>query len=67
MTKQELITRKEQIYAEIKPLPPISATDEDGETNDDAYQEKLEQSYYIDELREQLFRIKLVLSGDLTS
>lgn len=54
MNKQDLLQRKAEIEKEIQELPYISTVDEDGEINEDAYQEKLEQNYYSDELREQL-------------
>jgi hypothetical protein len=58
-----------KLKAEIKSLPHISLYDEDGEINDDAYQERLEQQEYkaelqfqIDELEERLIEEQTYLT-----
>ncbi len=46
----------------INSLLRISTVDEKGKTDDDAYQDALEQHYYVDELYDELRVIEEVLS-----
>jgi len=64
MTKQELSTRKAEIESIINSLPYISTVDSDGETNEDKYQEKLEQNEYKDELYHELDGIDNLLTSE---
>ncbi len=57
MTKEELIKKKANLEKELNELPYISIVDDDGETNDDAYQEKLEQGWYKSDLRDELSEV----------
>jgi len=57
MNKDELIALKAELEQELRDLPYISTVDNDGETDDDAYQEKLEQDWHKDEIRDKLVSI----------
>lgn len=54
MERLLLLREKIRIMRAIDDMPKISLYDEDGEVNDDAYQDKLEQQEYKRELYEEL-------------
>lgn len=56
----------DKLKAKIKSLPHISLYNEDGELNDDAYQEKLEQQEYKAELQAQIDELEERLIDEQT-
>lgn len=58
MSTDEKLRRIKEIQKEISNLPHISMYDEDGERNEEAYQDKLEQGWYVDELRDEMDELR---------